>query len=112
MDSYLFHDPSLALREGDMPTRLVLDEFDVNLSSLASRLIVIIVVVVGCCTHARAFDTTSIGAITGRVVVARRGIGVSNVGHLRDVRIGQLTLLRWVGRLEFAVTCDPQMGMR
>ena len=93
--SYLFHDPSLALREGNVPTRLVLDELDVNLSPLAPRLIIVVVVVIGCRTHARAFDATSISAIAGHVVVAGRSIGVSNVGHLRDVTSRHLSLLRW-----------------
>lgn len=43
----LLHNTGLALREGDMATRLIRDELDLNLSSLATRLIIIIVVVVG-----------------------------------------------------------------
>ena len=43
--TYLLHDTSLALGEGDVPTRLVLDELDLNLSSLAAGLVIIVVVV-------------------------------------------------------------------
>lgn len=45
--TYLLHDAGLALGEGDVPARLVLDELDLNLPALAARLVVIVVVVVG-----------------------------------------------------------------
>lgn len=43
----LLHDASLSLGEGDVSTRLVRDELDLNLSALASRLVIVIIVVVG-----------------------------------------------------------------
>jgi len=43
----LLHDTSLSLGEGDVTTRLVLDELDFNLSSLAAGLVVVVVIVVG-----------------------------------------------------------------
>jgi hypothetical protein len=47
METNLLHDTGLPLRECDMATRFIGDELDLNLSSLTSRLIVIIIVVVG-----------------------------------------------------------------
>ena len=46
MTTYLLHDTRLALREGDVSTRLVLDELDFDLPALAARLVVVVVVVV------------------------------------------------------------------
>ena len=46
MEADLLHDSGFALREGDMATRLVGDKLDLNLSALASGLVIIIVVVV------------------------------------------------------------------
>jgi len=43
----LLHDTGLPLGEGNVATRLIRDELDLNLSALASWLIIIIVVVVG-----------------------------------------------------------------
>ncbi len=48
IDTDLLHDTSLPLRESDVTTRLISDELDLNLSSLTSGLIIIIVVVVRC----------------------------------------------------------------
>jgi hypothetical protein len=45
--TYLLHDAGLALGEGDVATRLILDELDLDLSALAAGLVIIIVVVVG-----------------------------------------------------------------
>ena len=58
--TYLLHDTSLALGEGDVPTRLVLDELDLNLSSLAAGLVIIVVVVVG--SGARTLDAAVLHA--------------------------------------------------
>jgi hypothetical protein len=51
--TYLLHDAGLALAEGDVPTRLVGDELDLDLPALAAGLVVVVVVVVG--RRARAF---------------------------------------------------------
>ena len=67
-----------------MPTRFVLDEFDVNLPSFTSRLVIVIVVVVGGGTNARTLDAARVSAISvaGRVFVAAGGgIGIRDVGH-------------------------------
>lgn len=44
--AYLLHNSSLALGKCDMSARLVADELDLNLATLATALLVIIVVVV------------------------------------------------------------------
>lgn len=65
-----------------MSSRLVLDEFDVNLSPLTSRLVLIIIIIVGSGTDARTLDAASVGAVAGRIVMGIWGsIGIRNVGH-------------------------------
>ena len=65
---YLLHDTGLALGEGDVSTRLVLDELDLDLPALAAGLVVVVVVVVG--GRARALGAAiCIGGIEGAVAV-------------------------------------------
>ena len=59
--TYLLHNSSLALGESDVSTRLVLDELDFNLSSLATGLVIVVVVIVES-TLARTLDTAIFGA--------------------------------------------------
>ena len=66
--TYLLHDAGLALGEGDVAARLVLDELDLNLPALAAGLVIVVVVVVG--SRARA-----LGAAVG-VAEAERAIAV------------------------------------
>lgn len=88
-DCYLLHDASLALGEGNVPTRFVLNELDVNLPSLATGLVVVIVIVVGGRADARTFDASVLPtgcavAVTGRdrvVVDGWRLGGIGKVGH-------------------------------
>lgn len=69
--TYLLHDTSLALGKGNVTTRLVLDELDLNLSSLAAGLVVVVIVVVG--SGARALDAAVLHAeLAIAVVVDRR----------------------------------------
>ena len=84
--THLLHDTRLPLGEGDVATRLILNEFDLNLSALATGLVIIIVVVVG--AHARALGAAVVsGAVTGgllQVVLGRRRVLLtdgSDVGH-------------------------------
>lgn len=68
-----------------MSSRLVLDEFDVNLPPLASGLVFIIIIVVGSGTDARTLDAASVSAVAGRIVVGVWGsIGIRNVGHYQE----------------------------
>lgn len=90
MGSYLLHDARLALGEGNVPSRFVLDEFDVDLPPFTTRLVVVIVIFVGGGTDARSFDTaifSTLCAVTvtgrNRVVVDRRRLGrIGKVGHV------------------------------
>lgn len=84
---HLLHDTGLPLGEGNVATRLVLDEFDLNLSALATGLIIIIVLVLG--AHAIPSRDVGVGgAVTGsgllEVLVGGRGFLVCegrHVGH-------------------------------
>ena len=81
----LLHDAGLALGEGDVSTRLVLDELDLNLASLATRLVVVIVVVVSR-AGTRTLDASALeGAIAVLEVVGSGGrVGLvigGDVGH-------------------------------
>ena len=91
--SYLLHDPSLALRESDVATRLVLDELDVNLATLTARLIIVIVVIVaGSSADASTLDAAGLSTLTSIAISGGQGIitgrrrllivGISNVGHV------------------------------
>lgn len=68
-----------------MPSRFVCDELDLNLASLATGLLVVVVIVIGG-TGALAFDTATLArsAIAGVIVkLGRRGLVVlvCDVGH-------------------------------
>ena len=90
--TYLLHDTGLALGKGDVTTRLVLDELDLNLSSLAAGLVVVVVIVVG--SSAGALDAAVLHAEGAIAVVVDRGRRVLVVlgdfaghGGERDVRV-------------------------
>lgn len=59
--TYLLHDSGFALGKGDVTTRLVRDELDLNLSSLASWLVIIVVVVI-CSGRSLALDAAGLSA--------------------------------------------------
>lgn len=70
-----------------MATRLILNELDFDLSALATRLVIIVIVVVGS-AHARAFGAAVVsGAVTGgllQVVLGGRRVLFTDggdVGH-------------------------------
>ena len=78
-----------------MSARFVLDEFDVNLSSLATRLIIVIIVVVGSSANARTFDSTGFStiAVTSRVAeVGRMVVWIGDVGHFSNDLMADLCL--------------------
>jgi hypothetical protein len=84
--TYLLHDTRLPLRERDVATRLILDKLDLNLSALATGLIIIVVVVVG--AHTRSLGAAVVsGAVTGgllQVILGGRRVLLtdgSDVGH-------------------------------
>lgn len=82
----LLHDAGLALGKGYVTTRLVLDELDFNLSSLAAGLVVVVVVIVGgsgsSVRGALALDAALFGrdAAIALVVVGRGRVGLVLVG--------------------------------
>jgi ABC-type uncharacterized transport system ATPase component len=65
-------------------TRFILDELDLNLATLTTRLVIIIVVVLG--TNATALGTAGISTVAGllQVIVTRGKLVVdgSHVGHV------------------------------
>jgi hypothetical protein len=76
--THLLHDASFALGESNVSPGFVLDELDFNLASLASWLVVVVIVVVGC-AGSRTFDAAVLAAldsvaIANGVVVAGRGV--------------------------------------
>lgn len=66
--TYLLHDTSLSLGEGDVSSALVLNELDINLPPLATTLLIVVIVIwVG---ELALLCWTSSVAIIGRVVSA------------------------------------------
>lgn len=86
MDAHLLHDAGLALGEGDVPTRLVLDELDLDLAALTAALLVVIVIVVGGGAGALALGATALDdtAVLEVVVllVRRVWVLVDDLGRL------------------------------
>jgi hypothetical protein len=83
--SYLLHDTSLSLGEGDVATGLILDELDLDLSALTATLLIVIIVIFASHGSSAALVTTS---TSGTKVIARRrlvetGVRVRDVGHCR-----------------------------
>lgn len=67
-----------------MAARLILNELDVDLTTLSAGFVVVVVVVVGCGADARTLDATVVGAIgIVGVIGARRlwCVGVGDVCH-------------------------------
>ena len=81
--TYLLHDARFPLGECDVTARLVRDELDLDLASLATSLLIVVIVVVGCHGVSWSLDTSRIIAVEiiarGRIVEASRWIG--DVGH-------------------------------
>lgn len=67
--THLLHDAGLALREGDVTTRLVLDELDFDLPPLATGLVVVVVLLLHLVVGARSLDTAA--GIASSVAIAR-----------------------------------------
>jgi hypothetical protein len=68
-------------------TRLILDEFNLNLSPLTATLLIIVIVVVTCCRHSGTLGASRLEPVAGEVVTWGRmveGVRVSDVGHVDD----------------------------
>lgn len=84
MGTHLLHDTSLPLGKGDVATRFVLDELDLNLATLTAALFIIIVVVVGS-TDARALGAARLGTVASagdEIVVGGRRVLLSDGGDI------------------------------
>ena len=88
-ETNLLHDACLSFGKGDVTTRLILDEFDLNLPSLTSWLVVIIVVVVGGSTDARTFGASILdSSIAGdKVILSGRRVFVSDGSDVRHIGV-------------------------
>ena len=92
VETHLLHDTSLSLGEGDVATRFVLDELDLDLATLTAALIVIIIVVVGS-TDARTLGASRLGAIASagdEIVMGRRRVLLSDssdISHCAEERM-------------------------
>ena len=67
-----------------MTTRLVLDEFDLDLSSFTASLLIIVVVIIACLRHSRTLCAARVEPVAGQVVTRGRvikGIRIGDVGH-------------------------------
>ena len=100
--TYLFHDACLPLAEGDVAPRLVLDELDVDLATLASGLVLVVVVVVG----RRLTDARALGA-SGFAL----GLGTGGAGSTLATGRGLLLLLVGIGDLAHGC-CTIRVGDR
>lgn len=80
--TYLLHDTSLALGEGDVTTRLILDKLDLDLAALTTRLVIVVVVVLS--AHAAALGTAGVSAVAGllQVIVVWRELLLTDRGHI------------------------------
>ena len=100
--TYLLHYSGLSLRERDVSSRFVRDELDVNLPALATRLIVIVVVVVP--GAASVTDTSAFGAailcglavaVAGERIVGSRGRAL--LGRFGEIaHVGMLDARGWL----------------
>lgn len=95
----LLHDASLPLGEGDVTTRLVLDELDLDLSAFAATLLVVVIIIVTSHGGSGSLDATGVGAVASELVARRwvvePGVRVKLISHdgwesTRDVLQGSL----------------------
>lgn len=86
--TYLLHNTSLTLGKGNVTTRLVLDELDLDLATLTARLVIVIVVVLG--AHAAALGTAGVSAVARllQVVVVWRELLLTDSGHIGHLERG------------------------
>ena len=82
----LLHDTSLSLGEGDVTTRLVLDELDLDLSALTATFLIIVIVIVST-SHGSsgALSASGISTVASQVITRRRmvetGVRIELISH-------------------------------
>lgn len=83
--TYLLHNTSLPLGKGDVTTRLILDELNLDLAALTARLVIVVVVVLG--ANAAALGTAGVSAVARllQVVVVRRELLLTNRRHIGHI---------------------------
>jgi hypothetical protein len=86
----LLHNTGLALGEGDVATRLVGDELDLDLATLSATFLIIVVVVVGGDAGSRALRAAG---------VARRVAIADSVGVVKVVGRSLIVLVGDVGHI-------------
>lgn len=80
--THLLHDSSFTLGERDVPSRFILDEFDLNLPPFATWLVVVVIVVVGGSSRGALTLDASAFTISQVVLVGRRANRVL-IGNFR-----------------------------
>jgi len=85
--TYLLHDAGFALGESNVATRLILDELDLDLSTFASGLVVIIIVVVDVLVRSGALDAT-VGITSGERAVAIASAPIVMAGRSVGIVVG------------------------
>ena len=75
--SYLLHDTSFSLGEGDVSTRLVLDELDLDLPAFSDSFLIVIVVIVTCHGSSWSLGASGVNSIAGQIVAGRRVVKAS-----------------------------------
>jgi hypothetical protein len=78
--THLLHDTGLPLGKSNVPTRLILNKLDLDLATLTTGLVIIIIFIVG--AHTVALGAAAIGAVAGKVIVTRGKLFVKNRRHI------------------------------
>jgi hypothetical protein len=73
---YLFHDTGLSFRESDVSSRFVLDKLNLNLSSLATGLVILVIVIFILIRSGSLHASTSVD--TGRIGVGVRHAAITS----------------------------------
>lgn len=85
---YLLHDTCFSLREGNVTTRLVLNEFDLDLSAFSSALLIIVIIIIARHGSSWSLGASSVNAIASQIVAGGRMVKAgSRIGDVRHRRI-------------------------
>lgn len=82
---HLLHDTSFSLREGNVATRLVLDEFDLNLSAFSSALLIVVIIIIARHRCSWSLRASGINTIASQIIAGGRmvkaSVGIGDVRH-------------------------------